>query len=871
MELPIRYNHKLIEEKRYKQWINANYFNSKQDNRKPYVLIVPPPNITGILHMGHILNNTIQDVLIRLARMKGYNACWIPGTDHASIATEAKIISELKKENLSKEILGRKLYLDRVWNWSYKYTNIIFDQLKKMGCSCDWKRSKFTMDKELYQSVIKVFIELYNKGLIYRKYGMINWDPVAKTTISDEEIIYEKRHDKLFYIKYKIDGEKSYLVIATTRPETILGDTAICINPNDSRYTKYKGKRVIVPIVNRYVPIIEDKYVDKSFGTGCLKVTPAHDINDKALADAHNLPIIDLFNEDATFNKNGLHFYKKDRFEVRKEIIKELKEINCLLKVENYVHTIRVSERTKAIIESRLLLQWFFKIKKLAKPALDAVKYGDIKFYPNKYKKNYINWIENLSDWNISRQLWWGHRIPVYYYGKGKNDFVVAENFEEALYKASLITNDPNIKNKLKQDSDVLDTWFSSWLWPISVFDGIRNPNNIDISYYYPINDLVTGHDILFFWVARMIIAGYTFRKQKPFNTVYFTGIIKDNLGRKMSKSLGNYPDTIKLINKYGADAVRVGLLLNNNAGNDLCFNELIFIQGRNFLNKIWNVFRLIKSWKIEYKMCDIYSNIAIKWFKHKLNFSLKKIDSLLKEYKIYDALMLLYKLIWNDFCSLFIEIIKPNNSISINIYYFTIKYFEFLLKILHPYMPFITEEIWQLLKKRSINEALIITKFPNVKSYNTLILDKFENTLKIIEHLRYIRNKQKIIDKKLSLLILKKNNNNYYYPIIRKLADIYHIIFIKEKPSKNNFWSFIIDNDEFYITLNKNIIMDKKKLQQKINFYKNFLILLRNKLSNPKFILYAPKNIISLERKKEFDISNKILFLEEELKRIKN
>ncbi|WGH27017.1 MAG: valine--tRNA ligase [Candidatus Bostrichicola ureolyticus] len=869
MELPIRYNHKLIESKHYKQWIKEDYFSSKPDNRKPYVLVIPPPNITGILHIGHILNNTVQDVLIRLARMKGYNTCWIPGTDHASIATEAKIISELKKENLSKEILGRKLYLDRVWNWSNKYIKIIFDQLKKIGCSCDWKRSKFTMDKELYQSVIKVFIELYNKGLIYRKYGMVNWDPEAKTTISDEEIIYEKRHDKLYYIKYKIDGENDSIIIATTRPETILGDTAICINPEDSRYTKYKGKRVIVPIVNRSVPIIEDKYVDISFGTGCLKVTPAHDINDKILADTHNLEIIDLFNEDATFNKNGLHFYKKDRFEVRKEIIKELKEINSLFKVENYLHTIRLSERTKAIVESRLLLQWFFKIKKLAKPALDAVKYGEIKFYPEKYKKNYIHWIENLSDWNISRQLWWGHRIPVYYYGK--NDFVVSENFEEALSKASIITNDPNIKNKLKQDSDVLDTWFSSWLWPISVFDGIRNPNNKDISYYYPINVLVTAPDILFFWVTRMIIAGYTFRKQKPFNTVYFTGLIKDNLGRKMSKSLGNYPDTIKLINKYGADSIRVGLLLNNNAGNDICFNESICIQGRNFANKIWNVFRLIKSWKIEYKMCDIYSNIAIKWFKHKFYFSLKRIDFFLKEYKIYNALMLIYKLIWKDFCSLYIEIIKPiNNSISINIYFYTIKYFEYLLKILHPYMPFITEEIWQLLKKRSINDALIITKFPIIKSYNILILNKFENTLKIIERLHSMQNILKY--NKFSLLIFKKNNNKYYYPIIRKLAYIYNIIFIQKKPYKNNFLSFIIDNDEFFITINNknyNIKNYKNKIQQKIIFYKNFLTLLRNKLFNTQFLLYAPKNIIDLERKKEFDISNKILFLEEELKRI--
>ncbi|XOD69142.1 MAG: valine--tRNA ligase [Flavobacteriales bacterium AspAUS03] len=872
METPTRYNPKSTEEKRYTYWLEGRYFYSVPDDKEPYTLVIPPPNVTGMLHMGHMLNNTIQDVLIRRARMRGYNACWVPGTDHASIATEAKIVARLKEEGLSKSDLGREAFLDRAWSWTHKHGGIILEQLKKLGCSCDWDRTKFTMDEELSQAVIKVFVDLYHRGWIYRGHRMVHWDPEVKTTVSDEEVVYEERQGKLYHLRYKVEDEEDFVTIATTRPETILGDTAVCVHPKDWRYAHLKGKKVIVPVVDRVVPIIEDDYVDRTFGTGCLKVTPAHDANDKALADRHGLDFIDIFCDDATLNEKGLHYQGKDRFEVRREIIKELQQLGVLVKVEDYDHKVGLSERTKAVIEPRLSVQWFLKMREIVVPALEAVMDGTIRFYPEKFKNVYRRWMEDVRDWNISRQLWWGHRIPVYYYGKGWEDFVVAETPEEALQVAREKTTNPDLTlGQLRQDLDVLDTWFSSWIWPISVFDGIRYPDNREVSYYYPTQDLVTGPDILFFWVARLIMAGYTFRKERPFTNVYFTGIVRDKQRRKMSKSLGNSPDPIDLMNKYGADAVRVGLLLSTHAGNDLLFDEDLCLKGRNFTNKIWNAFRLIMSWKSDMYIDPSESTqVALEWFQHRFYQALTRVEKAFLTYRISDALMEIYKLIWDDFCAWYLEMIKPtfDEVLPLSVLSETVRWFENLLKLLHPYMPFITEEIWQYLKQRSVREALIITPWPESMSYNAIILDQFEIATQVIGQVRAMRKSQNIPYKELlTLHVLTKNRQDFFNPMILKLAHLSELIYVEEEPKEATF-SFLLGIDEYFIPMGQsvNLPAEIEKLQKALHYQQGFLSIVRKKLSNDCFVSSAPTNIVTAERKKESDALQRIQLLEAQL-----
>ncbi|HCO20948.1 MAG TPA: valine--tRNA ligase, partial [Flavobacteriaceae bacterium] len=662
MQISEKYNPQETEQKWYNYWLENNYFHSTPDNRPPYTIVIPPPNVTGILHMGHMLNNTIQDVLVRRARMQGFNALWVPGTDHASIATEAKVVAKLKSEGINKSDITRDEFLVHAWDWTHKYGGTILEQLKKLGCSCDWERTRFTMEPKLSAQVIKSFVDLYNKGLIYRGYRMVNWDPEAKTNISDEEVIYKEINGKLWYLKYKIEGSEEFISVATTRPETIFGDVAVCVNPNDEKYAHLKGKNVIVPIVNRVIPIIEDEYVDMEFGTGALKITPAHDINDYEIGQKHNLPMIDALDDDGKLNEHGLHYNGKDRFEVRKLIAKELEENNLLVKAEDYVNKVGTSERTGAVIEPKISQQWFLKMSEIAKPALDVVMNDEVKFHPEKFKNTYRHWMENIRDWNISRQLWWGQQIPAYYYGEGSEDYVVAENIEEALVLAKEKTNNQQLTtDNLKQDEDALDTWFSSWLWPMSVFDGMLDENNEDIKYYYPTSDLVTGPDIIFFWVARMIMAGLEFKGEVPFKNVYFTGIVRDKQRRKMSKSLGNSPDPIELIEKYGADGVRVGILLSSAAGNDLLFDEDLMLQGRNFATKIWNAFRLIQGWKKEDKPANEADLQTIEWFGNQMNKTIAEIEDQFSKFRISDALHLIYKLIWDDFCAWYLEAIKPN------------------------------------------------------------------------------------------------------------------------------------------------------------------------------------------------------------------
>ncbi|CEN51575.1 Valine--tRNA ligase [Capnocytophaga canimorsus] len=730
MEIASKYLPNSVEAKWYEYWMKHNFFHSTPDERTPYTIVIPPPNVTGILHMGHMLNNTIQDVLIRRARLKGFNACWVPGTDHASIATEAKVVAKLKEQGIDKANLTREEFLKHAWDWTHQYGGVILEQLKKLGCSCDWDRTKFTLDDDLYASVIKVFVDLYNKGYIYRGYRMVNWDPEAKTTLSDEEVIYKEQNGKLFYLKYKIEGSEEFLMVATTRPETIFGDIAVCINPNDERYKHLKGKRVIVPIVNRVVPIIEDEYVDIEFGTGALKITPAHDKNDYEIGERHKLEIIDAFTDDAKLNHHGLHYEGKDRFVVRKEIVKELEAKDLLLKTEDYLNKVGTSERTGAVIEQRPLDQWFLKMEDLVKPAISGVlESEEINFFPKRYENTYRHWMENIRDWNISRQLWWGQQIPAYYYGSGKEDFVVAETKEKALELAKAKSNNYSLTtNDLKQDEDALDTWFSSWLWPMSVFGGILDPENEEYNYYYPTNDLVTGPDIIFFWVARMIMAGYEFKGKKPFTNVYFTGIVRDKQGRKMSKQLGNSPDALKLIDDFGADGVRVGLLLSSAAGNDLLFDEALCQQGSGFANKIWNAFRLVKGWEISEANQPENNRIAIEWYRNKFQKILAETEDDFAKYRISDALMKIYKLVWDDFCSWLLEMVKPAYGQPIDQKTFAeiIAIFEDNLKLLHPFMPFITEEIWQHITERKPQEALVVAKYPEITSFDERILAEF-------------------------------------------------------------------------------------------------------------------------------------------------
>ena len=859
MQIPSKYDASKVEGKWYNYWMKHNYFHSEPDEREPYTIVIPPPNVTGVLHMGHMLNNTIQDVLIRRARLLGKNACWVPGTDHASIATEAKVVAKLKEQGVDKNDLSREEFLKQAWDWTHEYGGVILEHLKKLGCSCDWERTKFTMDDDMSEAVIKVFVDLFEKGLIYRGYRMVNWDPEAKTTLSDEEVIHEERQGNLFYINYKIVGNNDVLTIATTRPETIFGDTAICINPNDARFTHLKGKKAIVPICGRVIPIIQDDYVDVEFGTGCLKVTPAHDENDKNLGDKHNLEVVDIFNEDATLNSYGLHFEGQDRFVARKAVAKELEESGVLVKTETHINKVGTSERTKAVIEPRLSDQWFLKMEDLVKPAIKAVlgKDSEIKLFPKKFKNTYRHWMENIRDWNISRQLLWGQQIPAYFYGDGKEDFVVAETIELALEKAKVKTSNTNLQTSdLKRDTDALDTWFSSWLWPMSVFDGIRNPENEDIKYYYPTNDLVTGPDILFFWVARMIIAGYEYKDEKPFNNVYLTGLVRDKQRRKMSKSLGNSPDALKLIEEYGADGVRVGLLLSSAAGNDLMFDEALCQQGKGFGNKIWNAFRLIRGWEIDDNISQPETaRIGLEWYEAKFQKALTEIEDHFNKYRLSDALMTIYKLIMDDFSSWLLEIIKPayQKPIDANTYHDVVEAFENNLKVLHPFMPFLTEEIWQYIAERTPEEALIIAKWPEPKSINDSLIFEFEMASEVISGVRNIR-KQKNIPFKDTIgfsVINNENTKTTFDVIIAKLGNIKTINYVFE--AIESALTFRVKSNEYFIPIVDAIDVEAeiKKLNDEFNYTEGFLKSVQKKLSNERFVAGAPEQVVASEKKK--------------------
>lgn len=870
MEIASKYTPQAVEEKWYNYWLENNYFRSTPDEREPYTIVIPPPNVTGILHMGHMLNNTIQDVLIRRARMRGYNACWVPGTDHASIATEAKVVAKLKEQGISKEEIGREKFLEHAWEWTHEYGGVILDQLKKLGASCDWDRTQFTMNESLSKAVQQVFVDLYNKGLIYRGYRMVNWDPEAKTNISDEEVIYKEKNGKLYHLKYQVEGTDQYIVVATTRPETIFGDTAVCIHPEDERYQWLKDKEVIVPIVNRKIKIIQDEYVDLEFGTGCLKVTPAHDHNDYNLGTKHNLDFIDIFTDDAKLNENGLHYQGMDRFKVRKEIEKELEEKGLLEKVENYTNNVGTSERTGVVIEPKISDQWFLKMADLAKPALDNVMNDVIKFHPPKFKNTYRNWMENITDWNISRQLWWGHQIPAYFYGEGSEDFVVAMTIEEALTLAQEKTNNPNLtQSDLKQSEDALDTWFSSWLWPISVFDGINNPKNDEINYYYPTQDLVTGPDIIFFWVARMIMAGYEYLDEKPFENVYFTGIVRDKLGRKMSKSLGNSPDPVELINEFGADATRMGMLLTAPAGNDLPFDVELCVQGRNFANKIWNAFRLIKGWEIDQNAQQSSTQAtAVQWFAHRFQQALADIEHNYEQYRLSDALMTIYKLIWDDFCSWYLEAIKPNygDPIDAKTYHSTIGFLEGVLKVLHPFMPFLTEELWQNIQPRKTDEALIIANYPTVKSFDETIIKRFANTQEAITAIRGLRSEKGMSPKEaLDVFTENKTDDLIFVEVFKKLGNVQELLH-EQKPEKG--FAFRVGTVEFLVPVTDNIDLDaeREKLTKELTYFQEFLQSVRKKLSNEKFVQGAPEAVVNAERKKESDALEKIAQIEEQL-----
>tara|TARA_B110000459_G_scaffold196252_1_gene238010 strand:+ start:5628 stop:8237 length:2610 start_codon:yes stop_codon:yes gene_type:complete len=869
MDIVKNFDAKNLESKWYKFWTEKNYFHSTPNQKVPYTIVIPPPNVTGILHMGHMLNNTIQDILIRRARLQGFNACWVPGTDHASIATEAKVVEKLKNDGIDKKDLSREEFLGHAWEWTDKHGGLILEQLKKLGCSCDWERTKFTLDDEMSESVIKVFVDLFEKNLIYRGNRMVNWDPQAKTTLSNEEVIYEEVQSKIFYIKYKISNSSETISVATTRPETIFGDTAIAVNPSDERYLKLKGKKAIIPILNKEIPIITDDYVDLEFGTGCLKVTPAHSENDKIIGDKHNLEIIDILNNDGTLNKYGLHYQGEDRFVVRSKISDELKNMGALIKVEPYLTKVGKSERTKCVIEPKLSDQWFLKMEEISKPALKAVNDDQVKLFPKKFKNTYRNWMENIRDWNISRQLWWGHQIPVYYYGSNNKDFVVAENIEKALEKAKKKTGNSNLgKEDLVQDSDVLDTWFSSWIWPISVFDGIRNPKNKDFNYYYPTNDIVTGPDILFFWVARMIVSGFEFKQSKPFSSVYFTGLVRDKQGRKMSKQLGNSPDALKLIEDFGADSVRVGLLLSAPAGNDLLFDESLCQQGKNFSNKIWNSYRLVKSWNVSDSIEQNESSMAaIEWFENKFNSKLIEIDDHFKKYRISDALMTIYKLVWDDYCSWFLEIVKPNqgNPIDSSTYNSTLYFLEKCLIILHPFMPFISEEIWSGIKKDE-EDPLIIKDWPKPSKIEESLLNDFNHISNLVTNIRKYRNEKGISYKErielYSSSVLKNKNKS----IVLKLANSE----IKEDLSIEdpNSISLIVDSKQYFVKNYFESEDDLKKIEDDLKYNLGFLKSVQSKLNNKRFVDNAPESVVKNEMKKEKDTKAKIKMLELKLKK---
>ena len=877
METAAKYDPLQIEDKWYKFWNENGFFSSKPDDRKPYTIVIPPPNVTGVLHMGHMLNNTIQDVLIRRKRMQGYNALWVPGTDHASIATEAKVVGMLKERNIKKSDLTREQFLEYAWEWKEEHGGIILKQLRKLGASCDWSRTRFTMDPALYESVIDVFIDLYNKGLIYRGVRMVNWDPVALTAVSDEEVIYEEQQSKLYYLRYPIVGEENqWVTIATTRPETILGDTAVCVNPLDERFHHLHGKKVIVPLVNREIPIIEDEYVDMQFGTGCLKITPAHDINDYNIGIKHHLPSIDILNDNGTLSENAQLYVGKDRFVVRDEIIKDLDAAGYVVKIENYVNKIGLSERSHAVIEPKLSLQWFLKMDKLAKPALELVENGTIKFHPEKFKNTYRYWLTNIKDWCISRQLWWGQRIPVYYLPNG--DMFVAHSKEDAFKQVEeKFGNGKYTIDDIEQDKDVLDTWFSSWLWPISVFDGIRYPDNEEIKYYYPTSDLISAPDIIFFWIARMIMAGWEYRKEVPFQNVYITGIVRDKFGRKMSKSLGNSPDPIKLIEQYGADGIRSGVLFTSPAGNDLPFDESLCEQGRNFSNKIWNATRLVTGWKVdENKPQPDYSKVACKWLRAKIDMSLMHIDELFNEYRISEALMATYKLIWDDFCSWYLEIIKPpyGELMDKTTYQNAVDFLEELMQILHPFMPFVTEEVWHNIRPRGENESIMVTRMPEATSYDASILAQFEFAAEVIAAIRTQRVEKNIKPKQPITLYIKKNNNEVkdetFDSVVSKLTNIEKIEYVSEKV--DGALSFIVRSTEFYIPIPSSIdvAIELEKLQKELEYAQGFLKAVEKKLNNERFVSSAPEKVVAMERKKKEDATNKIAVIEEQIRNLK-
>ena len=872
MEIASKYNPAEVEGKWYQYWLDHKLFSSKPDGREPYTVVIPPPNVTGVLHMGHMLNNTIQDILVRRARMMGKNACWVPGTDHASIATEAKVVNKLAQQGIKKSDLTREEFLRHAWEWTDEHGGIILKQLRKLGASCDWDRTAFTMDEARSKSVIKVFVDLYNKGLIYRGVRMVNWDPKALTALSDEEVIYKEEHSKLYYLRYKVEGdpEGRYAVVATTRPETIMGDTAMCINPNDPKNTWLKGKRVIVPLVNRVIPVIEDDYVDIEFGTGCLKVTPAHDVNDYMLGEKYNLPSIDIFNDNGTLSKAAGLYVGMDRFDVRKQIEKDLADAGLLEKVEAYTNKVGFSERTNVAIEPKLSMQWFLKMRHFADMALPPVMNDELKFYPAKYKNTYKNWLENIKDWCISRQLWWGHRIPAYFLPNG--GYVVAETPEEALKLAKEKTNEPLTIEDLRQDEDCLDTWFSSWLWPISLFDGINNPGNDEIKYYYPTSDLVTGPDIIFFWVARMIMAGYEYMGDMPFKNVYFTGIVRDKIGRKMSKSLGNSPDPLELIDKYGADGVRMGMMLSAPAGNDILFDDALCEQGRNFNNKIWNAFRLVKGWNVADIEQPESAKIATDWFDSMLSVVAADVDDLFNKYRLSEALMAVYKLFWDEFSSWYLEMVKPAYGQPIDkvTYEKTLGFFDNLLKMLHPFMPFITEELWQHIYDRRPGESIMVQEL-HVPFVDGRCVIEFDAVKEVIGGIRTIRLQKNIAQKEaLSLQVVGSNPIEAYLPVVMKLCNLSSVETVASKAE--GAASFMVGTTEYAVPLGNliNVEEELKKLEADLKYQEGFLQSVLKKLSNEKFVSKAPANVIEMERKKQADAETKIAALKESIAALK-
>ncbi len=887
MEISSKYSPQEVEGKWYEHWMDKNYFHSTPDEREPYTIVIPPPNVTGVLHMGHMMNNTIQDILIRRARMQGKNACWVPGTDHASIATEAKVVNKLAQQGIKKTDIGREEFLKHAWDWTHEHGGIILKQLRRLGCSCDWERTSFTMDDIRSKSVIRAFVDLYNKGLIYRGVRMVNWDPKALTALSDEEVIFKDEHSKLFYLRYYLheddgtgatgaEGEiihtdekgRRYAVVATTRPETIMGDTAMCINPADPKNQWLRGKKVVVPLVNRVIPVIEDDYVDIEFGTGCLKVTPAHDVNDYMLGEKHNLQSINIFNDDATLSEAAGMYIGMSREDCRKQIIIDMKEAGLLEKIEDYNNKVGYSERTNVPIEPKLSMQWFLKMEHLADIALKPVLNGNIKFYPAKYVNLYRHWLENIKDWCISRQLWWGHQIPAYYLPEG--GFVVAETPEEALKLAIEKTGNKNLTLKdLRQDDDALDTWFSSWLWPLSLFNGILDPDNAEFKYYYPTNDLITAPDIIFFWVARMIMAGEEYQNEVPFKNVYFTGIVRDKLGRKMSKSLGNSPDPIELIDKFGADGVRMGMMLSAPAGNDILFDEALCEQGRNFCNKIWNALRLVKGWNVDENAAQPEAaKMAVKWFEARFNQVLAETNDNIDKYRLSDALMGIYKLTWDDFCSWYLEMVKAPQGQGIDpvTYAATIKFFENLMLLLHPFMPFITEEIWHAIAERKEGNDIIIAQQPKLQAIDETILKQFEFTQEVINNVRKVRSDKNIAFRDAIQLVVKGTANKDFDCVIAKLCNVSEVSYVAEAPA--GAFGFIVGSTEFFVPLTGSVDVEAeiKKLEEELKYAQGFLKSVEAKLSNERFVSGAPAAVVDKERKKKADAEAKIAVIEQQL-----